>query len=726
MAETKTSTSRERTNFSKIRTAIQIPNLIEVQKNSYERFLQMNMLPEEREDTGLQAVFNSVFPISDFRGVSTLEFISYSIGNWECKCGNLKGLHHLRSTCKSCGATITTNPFQAEPTVMCPKCGTTNRNQVTFCNKCGDPVQLNLKYDVAECQERGMTYAAPLKVIIRLTIFDKDPDTGAKTIRDIKEQEVYFGEIPLMTENGTFIINGTERVIVSQLHRSPGVFFSQPEKGLFAAQIIPYRGSWVEFEYDSKNLLHVRIDRKRKFLASVFLRAMGLKTDAEIIKTFYKWDRIQVREGKLHWKVSDNLLGLKLSRSILGPKDSHGKREELLHAGKKITPAVLEHMKKLEVEEVEVNEADLEGAFTVTDIVDPRTGEVVLEANDALNSKVLSVIQDPESQVGSFEVFFPERDEIGPMMSMTVKKDTIKTPEEALIEIYRRMRPGDPPTLESSRNLFEGMFLNPQKYDFSRVGRLKLNTKLGLSSPLSDKVLHLEDITAVISFLLKLRRSPQDVDDIDHLGNRRVRSVGELLENQFRIGLVRMERAIKEKMSVYQEMATAMPHDLINAKPVMAAIREFFGSSQLSQFMDQTNPLSEITHKRRLSALGPGGLSRERAGFEVRDVHPTHYGRICPIETPEGPNIGLISSLSCFAQINEYGFIESPYRKVIKGTVIDEVKVLNPGDTHYKVGDVIRRSEMEKGNRDIGAKKQPAEYEAHCEYLSAWEEDKWT
>src|SRR6266850_1667821 len=702
---------RERIDFSKIKTTVPIPNLIEIQKKSYERFLQMNRLPSEREDAGLQSVFKSVFPISDFRENSSLEFIEYSIGNWECKCGKLQGLHHLRKPCSGCGATLIADPY-GDREVLCPRCGKANQARGDVCDICGNTVGLKLKYDVDECQERGMTYAVPLKVTIRLVVWNKDPETGVKTIRDIKEQEVYFGDIPLMTENGTFIINGTERVIVSQLHRSPGVFFSQPEKGLFAAQIIPYRGSWVEFEYDSKNLLHVRIDRKRKFLASVFLRAMGLKTDAEIIKTFYKWDRIQVREGKLHWKVSDNLLGLKLSRSILGPKDAHGKRDELLHAGKKITPAVLEQMKKLEVGEVEVNEADLEGAFTVTDIVDPRTGEVVLEANEALNSKVLSVIQDPESQVGSFEVFFPERDEIGPMMSMTVKKDTIKTPEEALIEIYRRMRPGDPPTLESSRNLFEGMFLNPQKYDFSRVGRLKLNTKLGLSSPLSDKVLHLEDITAVISFLLKLRRSPQDVDDIDHLGNRRVRSVGELLENQFRIGLVRMERAIKEKMSVYQEMATAMPHDLINAKPVMAAIREFFGSSQLSQFMDQTNPLSEITHKRRLSALGPGGLSRERAGFEVRDVHPTHYGRICPIETPEGPNIGLISSLSCFAQINEYGFIESPYRKVIKGTVIDEIKVLNPGDTHYKVGDVIRRSEMEKANRDLSSKKQPAEFEA--------------
>jgi DNA-directed RNA polymerase subunit beta len=588
-------------------------------------------------------------------------------------------------------------------------------------------VGLKLKYDVDECQERGMTFAVPLKVTIRLVVWDKDPDTGAKTIRDIKEQEVYFGDIPLMTENGTFIINGTERVIVSQLHRSPGVFFSQPEKGLFAAQIIPYRGSWVEFEYDSKNLLHVRIDRKRKFLATVFLRALGIKTDAELIRTFYKWDRILVREGKLFWKASENMVGLKLSKTIYGPKDASGRREEILHAGKKITPAVWQQMQKAEVEEIEVTDADLEGAYAVADIVDPRTGEVVLEANEALNPRALSVILDAESQVGSFEAFFPDRDEIGLMMSATVKKDSIKSPEEALIEIYRRMRPGDPPTLDSSRNLFEGMFLNPQKYDFSRVGRLKLNTKLGLSSPLSDKILRPQDIHAVIAFLLKLRRNPTEVDDIDHLGNRRVRSVGELLENQFRIGLVRMERAIKEKMSVYQEMATAMPHDLINAKPVMASIREFFGSSQLSQFMDQTNPLSEITHKRRLSALGPGGLSRERAGFEVRDVHPTHYGRICPIETPEGPNIGLISSLSCFARINEFGFIESPYRKVKQGKVLDYYQVAEAGDTHYKVGDIVERDEMERENAAVkGRKKRPAEVEPYCFYLSAWEEDKYT
>jgi len=722
MTESKTSTSRERTNFSKIRTAIQIPNLIEVQKNSYERFLQMNMLPEERDDTGLQAVFNSVFPISDFRGVSTLEFISYSIGNWECKCGNLKGLHHLRSTCKSCGATITTNPFQAEPTVMCPKCGTTNRNQVTFCNKCGDPVQLNLKYDVAECQERGMTYAAPLKVIIRLTIFDKDPDTGAKTIRDIKEQEVYFGEIPLMTENGTFIINGTERVIVSQLHRSPGVFFeSTPSKSYYLGKIIPYRGSWVEFEYETaKNILYVRIDRKRKFLASIFLRALGLKSDEEIIRVFYQTDRLTIEGKKVFWNVSDNIVGLKVSKDITNPKT----KEVLVHAGKKITSSVYNHIKQAKVERFEVNPEDLEGAFAVGDVVDTNTGEVIVETNNELTQNIIRSIID--AGVPELPVFFPERDDIGVVLSQTLRKDTIKTTQEALIEIYRKLRPGDPPTLETATALFEGMFFDSRKYDFSRVGRLKFNIKLDLTTPLDKRILEPADFYAVIKYLLKLRKNIGQVDDIDHLGNRRVRAVGELLENQFRIGLVRMERAIKEKMSVYQEMVTAMPHDLINAKPVIAAVREFFGSSQLSQFMDQTNPLSEITHKRRLSALGPGGLSRERAGFEVRDVHPTHYGRICPIETPEGPNIGLISSLSCYARINEYGFIESPYRKVKNGRVVDYVTIISAGDSKFKVTEHVERETVEQENEELkGRKKKRADCVPYSFYLSAWEEDKY-
>jgi len=710
----------ERVDFSKIKTSIPIPNLIEVQKKSYERFLQMDLLPNEREDIGLQTVFNSVFPISDFRGVSDLEFVDYSIGNWECKCGNLKGLHHLRSTCRNCGATIRTDPFHAGD-ILCHHCGTFNKNVVTFCNKCGDPVGLQLKYDMLECQERGMTYAAPLKVTIRLTVYSKDPETGKKSVRDIKEQEVFFGEIPLMTDNGTFIINGTERVIVSQLHRSPGVFFERvPAQGYFLGKIIPYRGSWVEFEYDNKNILYVRIDRKRKFYGSVFLRALGLKADDQILRAFYRVTKISVKDKKLFWNVDENLIGLKLSYAI------NSKGETVVGQGKKITGSLFKEIQRHKIQQVEVASNDLEGAFVVADVVDMSTGEVLIDANSELTAAALTKLLD--AGIEEFDVFFAERDDVGTVVSATIRKDAVKTQNEALIEIYRKLRPGDPPTLDTATQLFQGMFFDPRKYDFSRVGRMKFNIKLydrADATALDKRTLDAEDFKATIRYLLKLRKGIGAVDDIDHLGNRRVRAVGELLENQFRIGLVRMERAIKEKMSVYQEMSTAMPHDLVNAKPVMAAIREFFGSSQLSQFMDQTNPLSEITHKRRLSALGPGGLSRERAGFEVRDVHPTHYGRICPIETPEGPNIGLISSLSCFARINEYGFIESPYRKVVKGTVIDEVKILNPGDTDYKVGDVVRRQDIEDANRKLGTKKQTAEYEAHCEYLSAWEEDKY-
>jgi DNA-directed RNA polymerase subunit beta len=712
--------TRERVDFSRIKTSIPIPNLIEVQKKSYERFLQMDLLPNEREDTGLQSVFNSVFPISDFRGLSQLEFVDYAIGNWECKCGNLKGLHHLRSTCRNpaCGATIRTDPFHVGD-VLCHRCGTFNKNIVTFCNRCGDPVGLQLKYDVAECEERGMTYAAPLKVTIRLTVFDKDPETGVKTVRDIKEQEVFFGEIPLMTENGTFIINGTERVIVSQLHRSPGVFFERvPAQGYFLGKIIPYRGSWVEFEYDNKNLLYVRIDRKRKFYGTVFLRALGLKTDAEILRAFYNVSEVVIKDKKLFWKVSESLIGLKLSKAI-GTKN-----ETIVTQGRKITKSLYEAILKAKIDQVEIDRTDLQNAFIAADVVDMSTGEVLAEANQEL----INLDRLLDNGITAFEVFFPDRDDAGNVISVTLKKDPVKSQNDALLEIYRKLRPGDPPTLDTATQLFQGMFFDPRKYDFSRVGRMKFNIKLYDKideSPLDKRTLDQRDFIDTIKYLLKLRRGIGAVDDIDHLGNRRVRAVGELLENQFRIGLVRMERAIKEKMSVYQEMSTAMPHDLVNAKPVMAAIREFFGSSQLSQFMDQTNPLSEITHKRRLSALGPGGLSRERAGFEVRDVHPTHYGRICPIETPEGPNIGLISSLSCFARINEYGFIESPYRRVVKGSVVDEVRVLNPGDSSYKVGDVLTRSELDKANRDLAAKKQPIENEAHCDYLSAWEEDKY-
>src|SRR5271155_554264 len=713
---------RERVDFSKIKTSIPIPNLIEVQKKSYERFLQMDLLPSERDDTGLESVFNSVFPISDFRGLSQLEFVDYAIGNWECKCGNLKGLHHLRSTCRNpaCGATIKTDPFHLGE-VLCPRCGTFNKNIVTFCNRCGDPVGLQLKYDVAECEERGMTYAAPLKVTIRLTVFDKDPETGNKTIRDIKEQEVFFGEIPMMTDNGTFIINGTERVIVSQLHRSPGVFFERvPAQGYFLGKIIPYRGSWVEFEYDNKNLLYVRIDRKRKFYGTVFLRALGLKSDADILKAFYNVSEIGIKDKKLFWKVSESLIGLKLSKAIAS------KTETIVPQGRKITKSLFEAIQKAKIEHVEVDRTDLQGAFIASDVIDMSTGEVLVEANHELTN----VDKLMENGITTFQVFFPDRDDAGNVISVTLRKDPVKSQNDALLEIYRKLRPGDPPTLDTATQLFQGMFFDPRKYDFSRVGRMKFNIKLherADATSLDKRTLDGEDFKATIKYLLKLRRGIGAVDDIDHLGNRRVRAVGELLENQFRIGLVRMERAIKEKMSVYQEMSTAMPHDLVNAKPVMAAIREFFGSSQLSQFMDQTNPLSEITHKRRLSALGPGGLSRERAGFEVRDVHPTHYGRICPIETPEGPNIGLISSLSSYARINEFGFIESPYRKVKDGRVTDYVQIVNSGDSDHKVGDHMEKHEIEKINADLKEKrKKPAQVDPFSFYLSAWEEDRHT
>ena len=633
----------------------------------------------------------------------------------------------MRTTCKNCGSTVITDPFHPGD-VLCQKCGTYNANTPDFCNKCGDPVGLQLKYDVSECEERGMTYSAPLKVTMRLTIYEKDAETGNRSIRDIKEQEVFFGDVPLMTQNGTFIVNGTERVIVSQLHRSPGVFFETANnRTYFLGKIIPYRGSWVEFEYDQKNVLYVRIDRKRKFLGTIFLRALGLRSSEDILRTFYTVDKLNVRDKKLYWTIDPasekptNLVGMKLAHSI---KSKSG--DEIAHSGRKITGQILKEIQKAKVTEIEVDISDLEGAFAAGDVVDTTTGEVLLEANSEITADKLSKILD--SGVVELHVFFPERDDVGTVISQTLRRDSVKTPQEALIEIYRKLRPGDPPTLDTATALFQGMFFDPRKYDFSRVGRLKFNIKLFEkpdATSLDQRTLDPEDFYATIRYLLKLRKNIGAVDDIDHLGNRRVRAVGELLENQFRIGLVRMERAIKEKMSVYQEMSTAMPHDLVNAKPVMAAIREFFGSSQLSQFMDQTNPLSEITHKRRLSALGPGGLSRERAGFEVRDVHPTHYGRICPIETPEGPNIGLISSLSCYARINDYGFIESPYRRVKNGRVLDYVTVVNAGDSDYRVGDHIEKHEAEKVNADLkDRRKRQVEFEPYSFYLSAWEEDR--
>jgi len=745
----KTSQSPERIDFSKIKTNVQIPNLIEVQRNSYNRFLQMDLLPEERQNIGLQSVLRSIFPISDFRGTAVLDFVEYQVGNWQCKCGQLEGLGHLRDNCKGCGAKIKVDPFSGTR-VICNKCGTVNQVRPKLCDNCGEPVSLKHKNDQKECKEKGMTYSVPLKVKFSLTVYDTK-ESGEKEVREIKEEEVFFGEVPLITDNGTFIINGTERVVVSQLHRSPGVFFKN-EGGVYTAKIIPYRGSWVEFDFDDKNILHAKLG-KRRLIASIFLRVLGIWfdqkakqislknmpdnvieefiknvsfTDAEILKLFYVGDEVRIEKGRLFVKVKErgktHLVGMQAANDIKIGDDI------LVHAGRKITESALRELRKAKIKEVEVTQGSFQEAYALSDIINTETGEVLLEANNELTAAKLQ--QAIEEEIQSIEIFFPEKDEIGPVISLTLKKDPIKKPVDALLEIYRKIRPGDPPTISSAYKLLETTFFDFRRFDLSRVGRLKFNIKMGRPEmdKIDEPVLEASDFIDVIHYLLRMKSDPENYtqDDIDHLGNRRVRSVGELLENQLRSGLERMERSIKEKMSIQQDMLATMPHDLVNAKPITAALKEFFGSSQLSQFMDQTNPLSEITHKRRLSALGPGGLSRERAGFEVRDVHPTHYGRICPIETPEGPNIGLISSLACYARINEFGFIESPYRKVENGRVIEYVRILSGGSTKYKPNDHVPLEEVEKENKKVQEKGGiPAEYESYPFYLTAWEEDKY-
>ncbi len=710
-----------RRDFSRIKSTLAIPNLIEVQKRSYDRFLQMNLLPDERANQGLQSVFTGIFPFSDFRETCSLDFVRYSIGDWQCRCGELKGLEFLRMTCTNCGAKIMTD-HPHEETVTCHECGSVQKNRVTKCDTCGNPVDLRVDYSIQDCQERGMTYAVPLKVIFRLFVYDKDPETGARMMRDAKEEEVYFGELPLMTDHGTFVINGTERVIVSQLHRSPGVFFTKEGQRTFLAKIIPYRGSWVEFEYDQKEILSVRIDRKRKFHGTVFLRALGLESDESILRKFYSAVPLRLASS------TSPILTLRpevVARERLRDRQQRGRRESFgIFAGISLDRDAVGRLESGEALEVETRWSELEAARFVCDVVDLETGEVLLEANDPVPADLAARLLGKRHT--EMELFFPEWDLCGMVLANTLAKDGTRNAKEALLEIYRRMRPGDPPTLDSARSLFYGMFFDAKRYDFSRVGRFKFNIKLDTEVPVEQKTLSAEDFIRVIEYLLRLHRDVGRVDDIDNLGNRRVRAVGELLENQFRIGLVRMERAIKEKMSVHQDIDSAMPHDLINSKPVIAAIKEFFGSSQLSQFMDQTNPLSEVTHKRRLSALGPGGLSRERASFEVRDVHASHYGRICPIETPEGPNIGLISSLAGYARINEYGFIESPYKRVESGRVLHHLRIVRVGDGPFKLGEIVVASDLGKTNDRLrAAKKRQVEAEPHAFYLTAWEEEKY-
>ncbi|MEK7341780.1 MAG: DNA-directed RNA polymerase subunit beta [Candidatus Binatota bacterium] len=620
---------RFRRNFGRIKKIIDLPYLIEIQKNSYDLFLQKDVSPNQRHSIGLQEVFKSVFPIKDFNETASLEFVSYGLG---------------------------------EP-----------------------------KYDVEECHQRGMTYAAPLKVTVQLVLWDVDPQTGSRSIKNVKEQEVYFGEVPLMTKNGTFMVNGTERVIVSQLHRSPGVFFEHDKgkthasgKLLYSARVIPYRGSWLDFEFDPRDILYVRIDRRRKFHATVLLRALGMTTK-DLLNYYYKSDTI-VFEGRKPMLVfkGDQLVGVKAGSDVRDPKSN----ELIVKEGRKFTRPLIRQMELSRIKHVAVSWEDVIGRVAAHDIVDPETRKVLVECNQEITQEKLDLIR--EKGISEIEVLFIDDSHVGPYLRSTLLQDRLDQPsqdkeenkkqekaiEHAIVEIYRRLRPGDPPTKESSTNFFNNLFFNPDRYDLSKVGRLKLNHRLKLNVPLEQGTLRKEDILEVVRYLMELKNGNGSVDDIDHLGNRRVRAVGELVENHFRVGLVRMERAIKEKMSL-QDIETLMPQELINYKPVSAALKEFFGSSQLSQFMDQTNPLSEITHKRRLSALGPGGLTRERAGFEVRDVHPTHYGRVCPIETPEGPNIGLIASLTTYARVNEYGFIETPYREVENGRVTDRIRYLS-------------------------------------------------
>jgi DNA-directed RNA polymerase subunit beta len=643
MARSFTGRKRIRKSFGRIPEVTQMPNLIEVQKTSYDQFLQVGIKAEDRTDTGLQEVFKSVYPIRDFAGRSELQFVSYELET--------------------------------------------------------------PKYDVEECQQRGITYAAPLKVTLRLVVWDIDEDTGSRTIRDIKEQDVYMGDMPLMTGNGTFVVNGTERVIVSQMHRSPGVFFDHDKgkthssgKFLFAARVIPYRGSWLDFEFDAKDLLFVRIDRRRKLPATTLLMALDNDKSAElraarraeglpvepteisglsaedILNRYY--DNTEYNRTKKGWKTpfdGERFKGQKLVVDLVDAKTG----EVVAEAGSKMTPRQIKKLVDAGLKHILVATENLYGQYASQDAIDPETGEVILEAGDELNEEVFTRLD--EVNIKQLSLLAIDHLNVGAYLRNTLAADKNASREDALIDIYRVMRPGEPPTLETAEAMFNSLFFDSERYDLSAVGRVKMNSRLQFETDDQVRILRREDILEIVRILCELKDGRGEIDDIDHLGNRRVRSVGELLENQYRVGLLRMERAIKERMSSV-EIDSVMPHDLINAKPAAAAVREFFGSSQLSQFMDQTNPLSEVTHKRRLSALGPGGLTRERAGFEVRDVHPTHYGRICPIETPEGPNIGLINSLATYARVNQYGFIESPYRRVIDGLVTDEVIYLSAMD----------------------------------------------
>jgi DNA-directed RNA polymerase subunit beta len=608
-----TEKKRIRKDFGKRQSILEVPYLLAIQLQSYKGFLQAEVPEEKRDEVGLHAAFHSVFPITSYSGNATLEYVSYRLG---------------------------------------------------------DPV-----FDVKECQLRGLTYAAPLRVKVRLVVFDKDAPGAKKPVKDIREQEVYLGELPLMTDNGTFVINGTERVIVSQLHRSPGVFFDHDKgkthssgKLLFSARIIPYRGSWLDFEFDPKDCVFARIDRRRKLPVTIILRALGF-TEEQMLDTFFE-------KNTFHLSKSEIALGL-IPQRLRGETASFEIRvgkQVIVEEGRRITARHVRQLEEAGVKTLPVPQEYLHEKILAHDVVNKDTGEILAKANEKLTAATLAKLI--EAGIESIETLYVNDLDRGAYISDTLRIDPTRTRLEALVEIYRMMRPGEPPTKDAAENLFQNLFFNPERYDLSPVGRMKFNRRVGRPEITGSGVLSKEDIISVLRTLIDIRNGNGEVDDIDHLGNRRVRSVGEMAENAFRIGLVRVERAVKERLTL-AETEGLMPQEMINAKPVAAAVKEFFGSSQLSQFMDQNNPLSEVTHKRRVSALGPGGLTRERAGFEVRDVHPTHYGRVCPIETPEGPNIGLINSLAVYARTNQYGFLETPYRKVTDGRVTDQIEYLS-------------------------------------------------
>jgi DNA-directed RNA polymerase subunit beta len=681
---------RKRKNFARIPTVIDIPNLIEIQKKSFEYFLQWDVDPSKRGFRGLEEVFSDVFPISDLNINARIEYVGFEVGIWECGCGEFKEL--------------------GGPGVVCESC----KQEVTYKGK----------HKLSECRQKGLSYSDPIKIMVRLVLFDREvididarslkdlkgrmiveevkrpktaktlisakteitddiikvlaaekvPAVTVNSVREVKEQKIFLGEMPMMGPTGTFMINGVERVIVSQMHRSPGAFFSHDKgkshvsgKILFSARIIPDRGSWVDFEFDIKDILYVKIDRRRKLPATILLQAFGMDNKT-ILETYYPIEKVSYSKDRFFMSSKNLMVGFKVKEDVIDSKTD----DVLLKSGKKVSVAVARKLTKMSRSvKIEIDPESLLGRYLFDEIVDPETGEIEVEMNQEVTEAVLEIVK--KNKLSEIRILRIDEESSDTAVRDTVFAAKTHTQDDAIREVYKRLRPGDPPTPEIARSLFSNLFFNPKRYNLSVVGRIKMNQKFGLDIPLDNRLLTLEDLVAVVKYIVDLRNGIGVIDDIDHLGNRRVRAVGESLENQFRVGMVRMERAIVERMSV-QDLDVAMPHDLINSKPVTAAIKEFFGSSQLSQFMDQTNPLSEVTHKRRLSALGPGGLTRERAGFEVRDVHPTHYGRICPIETPEGPNIGLIASLSTYARVNDYGFIETPYRKVEGSVAKDEVE----------------------------------------------------